>query len=450
MQTAGMAMLATGLTGRKAYAEELENQTSLVSRYSAPGDLKITDLRVVVMKRPRIPIIRIDTNQGISGYGEVRDGASPTYALFLKSRLLGKNPCNIEEVFGDIKQFGGHGRMGGGVSGVDMALWDLTGKAYNIPVYQLLGGKHRDEVRLYADTTASLDPEEYAKRMVARKEELGFTFLKMDFGIWMIRDIPGALVNGDLLDEGRNRANTPGHYNRTEHAFTAIQITDKGIDKLCEYVAAVRDAVGYEIPLASDHYGHIDVNSCIRLGNALEPYRLAWLEDMVPWYYTDKWRQITTSINTPTLTGEDIYLKEEFMKLVDTGAVDLVQPDLSTAGGILETKKIGDYAGDHGIGMAMHFAGSPVSFMANVHCAAATRNFIALEHHSVEVEWWEDLVTGIDKPINNRGYAKVPDGPGLGIELVEDEVKEHMDPDGGYFKPTPEWDEERSWDWIYS
>jgi len=334
---------------------------------------------------------------------------------------------------------------------VEMALWDLAGKAYDIPVYQLLGGKHRDQVRLYADTTASVVPEVYAERMKARKEEKGFTFLKMDFGIWMIKDIPGALVNAELLEEeGRNRENTPGHYNQTEHPFTRIQITDKGIEILCEYVAAVRDAIGYETPLASDHYGHIDVNSCIRLGHALEPYRLAWLEDMVPWYYTDKWRQITLALNTPTLTGEDIYLKEEFIKLIDTKAVDMVHPDLATAGGILETKKIGDYAEEQGIPMAMHFAGSPVSFMANVHCAAATRNFVALEHHSVDVEWWEDMVTGIGKPINDRGYAVVPDSPGLGVELVEDVVREHMDQETGYFEPTPEWDSERSWDRIWS
>ena len=445
-----MGGLAAGLVGQRAIEDDLEYYTRKVSRFSKPSELEITDLRVTVMQRPRIPLIRIDTNQGISGYGEVRDGGSATYALFLKSRLLGKNPCNIESVFRELKQFGGHGRLGGGVSGVEMALWDLAGKAYNIPVYQLLGGKHRDQIRLYADTTASIDHDEYAKRMLARKEELGFTFLKMDFGIWMVKDIPGALVNGELLDEGRNRDNTAGHYNQTEHPFTAIQITDKGIEKLCEYVAAVREAVGYEIPLASDHYGHIDVNSCIRLGHALEPYRLAWLEDMVPWYYTDKWKEITLAINTPTLTGEDIYLKEEFIKLIDTRSVDMIQPDLATAGGILETKKIGDYAEEHGVAMAMHFAGSPISFMANVHCAAATRNFIALEHHSVDVHWWEDLVTGVDKPINKDGYAVVPDTPGLGIELVEEEVRDHMDPDFGYFEPTPQWDNERSWDRIWS
>jgi L-alanine-DL-glutamate epimerase-like enolase superfamily enzyme len=449
LRQAGLGGLAAGMIGHTTVSEEISYHTRMVSRYSAPSDLKITDLRVAVLTQPRIPLIRIDTNQGITGYGEVRDGGSPTYALFLKSRLLGKNPCNIEGVFRELKQFGGHARLGGGVSGVEMALWDLTGKAYHIPVYQLLGGKHREQIRLYSDTTASEDPAEFGRRMKAR-QDMGYTFMKMDFGINMLRNIPGALVNGELLQEGRNRENTAGHYNMTEHPFTRIQITDKGIARLCEYVAAVRNAIGYDIPLAADHFGHIDVNSCIRLGEALEPYQLAWVEDMVPWYYTDMWKQITQALNTPTLTGEDIYLKEEFIKLVDAGAVDMIHPDLATAGGILETKKIGDYAEERGVAMAMHFAGSPVSFMANVHCAAATRNFVALEHHSVDNPWWEDIVTGIAKPIVQDGYVTVPASPGLGVELVEQVITEHMDQEVGYFKPTPEWDKERSWDRIWS
>ena len=160
------------------------------------------------------------------------------------------------------------------------------------------------------------------------------------------------------------------------------------------------------------------VNECI--SSSAMPWSLTiWhgLEDMIPWKYTDSWREITTSINTPTLTGEDIYLKEEFIKLCDARAVDMIQPDLASAGGILETKKIGDYAEEKGIPMAMHFAGTPISFMANVHCAAATQNFVALEHHSVDIEWWEDLVTGFDGPMIDKGFAIVPDRPGLGVDL---------------------------------
>ena len=128
----------------------------------------------------------------------------------------------------------------------------------------------------------------------------------------------------------------------------------------------------------------------------------------------------------------------------------MVHPDLASAGGILETKKIGDYAEENGIAMAMHFAGSPVSFMANIHCAAATENFIALEHHDIDTPWWEDLVTGIEKPIIQAGHIKVPDKPGLGVELNDEIAKKYLrEPrylyKSGYFEPTPEFDEPIHW-----
>jgi L-alanine-DL-glutamate epimerase-like enolase superfamily enzyme len=447
IQKAGLGGLALGYMLDDQPEQEMEYATQKVNRSSNPSDLKITDLRIAYTSKA--PIIKIDTNQGIYGLGEVRDHGSPKYALFLKSRLLGKNPCNVEQLFKMIKVFGAQGRAGGGVSGVEMALWDLAGKAYGVPVYQLLGGKYRDKVRLYADTPASPDPKIYAERMKGRMEK-GFTFLKMDFGVQLVKDIKGALIGGDQWDHSKQWSEELGSYGMRKHPFTAIQITDLGLEKLVEYVAQVRDIVGYEIPLSADHFGHIGLNSCIRLGNAVEKYQLAWLEDMIPWFYTDQWRQLTEAINTPTLTGEDIYLKEEFIKLIDAKAVDMVHPDLASAGGILETKKIGDYAEEHGIAMALHFAGTPISMMANVHSAAATENFIALEHHDVDTPWWEDLVKGIEKPILQDGYIKVPETPGLGVDLNEEVIKEHLREGEKYFAPTPEWDEDQSWDRTWS
>ena len=228
-------------------------------------------------------------------------------------------------------------------------------------------------------------------------------------------------------------------------------MTDKGAKLLGERFAEARETAGWQIPIASDHFGHIDVNSCIKLGKALQPYQVAWLEDMVPWEYTDMLKEIKSAVDVPLLTGEDIYMLDGgFRKLIDERAVDMVHPDLATAGGILETKKIGDYAEQHGVAMAMHFAGTPVSFMANVHCAAATENFIALEHHSVDIDWWEDLVTGIDKPLHKGGFARVPEGPGLGIELNLDVVKEHLDRGGELFAPTDDWNRDRSNDRLWS
>jgi len=433
----------------------IAQSTQKVNRYSSPSDLKITDMRYCIIQNVgRTPIIRIDTNQGIYGLGEVRDGADERYALMLKSRILGQNPCNVEMLFKTIRQFGGPARQGGGVCAVEMALWDLAGKAYNIPVWQLLGGRYRDKVRLYADTPEAPTFDEFKAKIKHRLEVQGMTWLKMDISIGEVKDKEGALVNSKFW--GSNLAQWNGgymDYANTQHPFTAIQITEKGLDGMAQIVSDVRSAIGYEIPLSSDHYGHFDLNNAIRWGKKVEPYRLAWLEDMVPWQYTEMYKKISDALETPVLTGEDIYLLNGFKPLIDAGAVDIIHPDLATAGGILETKRIGDYAEEKGIAMAMHFAGSPVSFMANVHCAAATQNFLALEHHSLDNPWWDSIVKTTDgRKLFEKGYANVPlTAPGLGIELVEEEIKKHLLPtDKSYFAPTNDWNDVRSHDRPWS
>jgi L-alanine-DL-glutamate epimerase-like enolase superfamily enzyme len=386
-------------------------------------------------------IIRIDTNQGISGYGEVRDWASKTYALLLKSRLIGENPCNIDKVFRKIKQFGHHARQAGGVCGIEMALMDLAGKAYGVPAYQLAGGKFRDKVLCYADTPSHDDPVEMGK-LLKRRMEQGFKFLKMDIGLNLLKDVPGAInAPPGMLDT-----------NHIMHPFTGIQITNKGIDKLVEYVGTVRDIVGYEIPLAADHFGHINLETCIRVGRALDQFTLAWYEDMIPWQFTDQYVRLSRAVMTPICTGEDIYLKDGFKDLIDAGAVSVIHPDLASSGGILETKRIGDYAQEHGILMAMHMAGSPVAALASVHCAAATDNFLVLENHSVDIPRWNDLVEGLPKPLIQDGYIEVPETPGLGFSDVCIEVFQELidQDDPGCFEPTDIWDREKSHDRLWS
>ena len=438
----------------------IAQSTQSVKRYSSPSDLKITDMRYCVTTvLGRTAIIRIDTNQGIYGLGEVRDGADERYALMLKSRLLGVNPCNVEQIFKTIKQFGGQSRQGGGVCGVEMALWDIVGKAYNVPAWQLLGGRYRDKVRLYADTPEAGSPEEQKKLMNYRINDQGYTWLKMDLSIGELKGIPGALVNSKFWQNDKGDLQQWGDlsdymaYGNTMHPFTQIQITEKGLDQLAKLVDNVRGMLGYDIPLSTDHYGHFDVNNGIRLGKKLEQFRLAWLEDMIPWEYTEQWKELSDALETPCLTGEDIYLLKNFKPLIDARAVDIIHPDIATSGGLLETKRIGDYAEEHGIAMAMHQAGTPISFMSNVHCAAATQNFLALEHHSIDLPWWEDLVKTTDgRKLITKGFANLPlSAPGLGIELNDDVVKQHLHPsDKTYFEPTPLWNEKRSHDRIFS
>ena len=453
LKKTAMGGIALGGLMSLSIEDTIAQTTSKVNRASSPSELKITDMRIAMIANK--PIIRIDTNQGIYGLGEVRDGADGRYALFLKSRILGLNPCNVEMLFKIIRQYGYHGRQGGGVCAVEMALWDLCGKAYNVPAFQLLGGRYRDKIRLYADTPGARDPQAFAVTMKKRVDEQGFTWLKMDLGIHVVANIPDALVNTKFWDGATGQYDLRDYmgYGSTLHPFTQVQITDKGLAGLAEYVESVRNAVGYEMPLCADHFGHFDINNSIRFGKTMEKYRLAWVEDMVPWFYTEQWKTVSDALETPTCTGEDIYmLKGGFKPLLDARAVDIIQPDLGTSGGLLETKRIGDYAEECGVAMALHMAGSPVCFMANVHCAAATQNFLALEHHSVDTPWWINLVkmTG-SKPMIEKGYANVPlDSPGLGIELNEEECKKHPGKEGGYFEPTPEWDQKRSHDRLWS
>jgi len=447
LKKAGLGGLGLGLLLRAPLEEQIEALTGGVSRYSGPSDLVITDMRIALVGN--VPIVKIFTNQDVYGLGDVRDGADPRYALMLKSRILGQNPCNVEKIFKIIRQFGGHGRQGGGVSGVEMALWDLTGKVYGVPLYQLLGGKYRDRVRIYVDTPTVKDPQAFAEKMKSRLEQ-GFTIMKMDIGIGLIKDIPGTLTNTEPWDGLRGWDSERGTYGSTMHPFTRVQITEKGIAEMVNYVAAMRQAIGWEIPVGIDHVGHMGVNSMIRLGKAFESYNIAWMEDLIPWQYTDQWKEISRAIDVPTLTGEDIYLKEGFRDLIENRAVDIVNPDPVTAGGYLETKRIGDYAEEHGIAMALHHASSPITFIGCVHTAAATENFIALEHHSVDNPWWEELVTGLDKPLVKEGYVEVPEKPGVGLELNEEAVKEHLRRGEEFFAPTDEWNQLRSWDRQWS
>ncbi len=430
----------------EARAEAAANVVqSNVKRASEPSALKITDLRVAVIEKApmTVPIIRIDTNQGLVGWGEVRDGANETYALMLKSRILGENPCHVDKIFRKIKQFGAPARQAGGVCGIEMACMDLAGKAWGVPCWQMLGGRFRDRVRLYADTTESDDPKEQAQRLKARMDR-GLTFLKQDFGIDLLDGKPGMLSMPTGIAK-------PWGGDRVMHPFTGVEITEKGLAWLSDWIGTLREVIGMDIPLASDHHGHFSVNSAIKLARTMEKWNLAWMEDILPWQYPELLKQIKDATTIPVLTGEDIYLKEPFMKLIEMGAVDMIHPDLASAGGLLETKKIGDFAMEHGVPMAMHFAGSPISYMANVHTAAATENFIALEHHSLDVPWWETLVTRADgKPLFDHGFAIVSDAPGLGVDLNEATVRAHLRAGAGFFDPTPQWDKQPGNDRLWS
>ena len=397
--------------------------TSNVKRASSPSKLKITDLRYVMVQHLGRPcsILRIDTNQDVYGYGEVRDGGEVKHALVLKHLLLGKNPCNVEKLFKLIKPFGDHGRLGGGVSGVEMALWDLAGKAYGVPVWQLLGGRYKDKVPLYADTHGDKDYDLIKSKVLTRVKQQGFTWLKMTRVYKVLDGVPGIFKDGN-----RNLLN------------------DKGIGIVADYLQMIRETVGDEVEICADHFVGKNLENMTRQGMALERTRMAWIEEPVSWLETAELKALRKAIRTPIATGENMFGLDSFKVLCDAQAVDIVHPDIATAGGILETKRIGDYAEEKGISLALHYAGTPVSFMANVNSAAATQNCQVLEFHpeGEEIPQWTNMVrTTGGQPLLENGYAHVPDSLGLGIELNMDHIHNELYPDDkSVFASTEKWD----------
>lgn len=433
------------------------------------SELKITDLRVAEIDGlpKHMILLKIYTSAGITGYGEVRDAASATYAKMLKSRLLGENPLNVEKLFNRVKQFGGHSRQGGGVSGVEIALYDIIGKFYGVPVYQLLGGKWRDKVRIYCDT--DVDGKHTGRDMgfaLKKRIEQGFTFLKMDLGIELLYDEPGTLNAplGMIEDFKKYNAKAISHQSGSidkslmrgknyqvftvPHYATGIHVTEKGLDYLENYVKQVREVIGYEAPVAIDHFGHVAIEDAIRFSKRLEKYNIAWMEDLTPWQNYKDIKKFAENALVPICTGEDIYLAENFEKIMQAG-VNVVHPDVLTVGGLSELKKVGDLCQKYGTALAIHMAESPVAFMAAVHGAAALKDVLAIEFHSVDHPEWFNLVNPAIKLEN--GFMTVPDAPGLGIESLNEELVKKFkragadEPWAATDEWNGEWSNDREW-----
>jgi L-alanine-DL-glutamate epimerase-like enolase superfamily enzyme len=394
--------------------------------------LQITDIKALIVEGNfNWIIVRVDTDEGISGYGEMRNHfrtQTESYsdprelAWRLKPWLIGQDPTDVDILFRRIQRFGGRNKLGGGVSAVETALWDITGKSLGVPVYKLLGGKVRDRVRIYCDCRAGrpvidcerdyllnredYTPEAYAKNAKAI-EKAGFTLLKFDlFGDVLTRSRPvAALIDGGLWN---------GH------------VTEKGMDYEVEIVRTIREILHPETELALDCAVFSTVDEGLRFACRVEDLRLAFLEDLLIDTDLDGLREITGRIVTPTLIGENIYTARGFHDLIKTRSIRIPAPDLTTVGGIGQTKKVAELAELHGLSIAPHFAGSPVGMMASLQVACTIPNLIALEFHAVGVPWWDTLIKGVGKPLIKDGFIQVPDAPGLGFELDEEALTEHL------------------------
>jgi L-alanine-DL-glutamate epimerase-like enolase superfamily enzyme len=386
--------------------------------------MKITDVQACVIGREEPDsggsvwtFVRIYTDQGIVGTGECNSGgpgfsgfATKAAILAMKPLLIGEDPFNINLIYEKLRR---RGRYGGSshaplifaLTGIDNALYDIVGKALNVPIYQLLGGKFRDKLRLYADCHAgeTSDPQAYADKALEVVAE-GYTAVKFDV---------------DHAVEGKLDP-----YNWTVGA--------REMNQVIKLIEGLRAALGYATDLAIDCHGQFDLPSAITLAKAVEPLRLLWLEEPVPAENLDALAQVRRSSSTVICTGENQYTRFEFLEMFERKATDVIMPDLAKAGGIAEGKRIADIADAHYIPIAPHNVSSPLGMMAACHVMASVPNFLVLEFHGRMISWWNDLCDG-DQPFIEQGFMRVSDRPGIGVELNAKNAKALLWNDDTYF-----------------
>jgi len=396
--------------------------------------MKIIDLRCAVIGNN--PIVRLVTDQGISGYGEVEQYKPylKPFVLYLREALIGADPTDVERCMLKIRQRGAFKPYGSAVSAIEMALWDLAGKAAGLPVYKLLGGKIRDRVRVYNGALrkplTGQTPQHYAdemKRMKALPE--GFTIVKQGIAFHspMKHEVPNFFYG----------EKAPSAF----HAWTDRGLlTERGLGHILDCVAAMKDVLGNEIGLALDCGPGWVLPDAIRFARAVEKHNLMWLEDMItgdyiPYVNADVYREVTRATSTPIHTGEQIYLRQNFKELMERKAVRVVGPDPCDVGGIAELKWIAEYADLHGILMAPHGTGNGLLGLAALVqvCATLPQNYIAFELPAGDPAWWYDIVDGLPKPIVKDGMIEVWDRPGMGVEINPERARPYLQPEDAAF-----------------
>jgi L-alanine-DL-glutamate epimerase-like enolase superfamily enzyme len=394
--------------------------------------LKITDLRCALLGKN--PVVRIVTDEGISGYGEIESTKSylKPVVLHYKQFIVGEDPTNVERVMLRIRRLGAFKPWGSAVSAIEMALWDLAGRAANLPIHKLLGGKVRDRVRVYnGGVRFPLEgqrPEDYAAVMQRMKDAPeGFTIIKqaVAFHGTMWKEVPG-FSYGETHSGAQHAQRGP--------------MTERGLDHLVSCVEAMKDVLGDSVGLALDCGPGWTVPDAIRFARLVEPLNLMWLEDLVTGDYTPHvspklLRDVTSSTSTPTHTGEQIYLRQNFMELIEQRAVRIVGPDPLDVGGLAELKWVAEYADIHGLLMAPHGVFDGLLGLAALVQVSATLpdNFIAFEYPLGNPDWWYQIVRGLPQPIVRDGMIDVWDGPGLGVELDPEAARPYLSEEDRHF-----------------
>ncbi len=389
--------------------------------------MKITDLKCTVIGEH--PIVRVVTDEGVSGYGQVefyKPYLKP-HILFYRDAIIGEDPTNVERVMLKIRRFGAFKPWGSAVSAIEMALWDVAGKAANLPVYKLLGGKIRDRVRVYNGAIRfqmpSYDPEGFAENMAQMKASPeNFSIIKqaLAFHSPMPNRIPNFFY-GEAHPRGWHGSRDRG------------LLTERGMNHLVDCVAAMKEVLGDEVGLALDCGPGWTVPDAIKFARLVEPLNVLWLEDLltgdyVPHTSAALYREVTQATSTPIHTGEQVYLRQNFLDLIETNAVRIIGPDPCDVGGIAELKWIAEFADLHGILIAPHGTGNGLLGLAALVqvCATLPDNYIAFEYPIGQPSWWYDIVEGLPSPVVKDSFIEVWDRPGMGVDLIPEAAKAYL------------------------
>lgn len=408
---------ALGFTSLSNFGSGLETAVENTPLSSSPSDLKITEIKCGYIRNGHSLFVKIHTNQGIWGCGEGVDATPGTYHLvkMFGERIKGKSPLNVHRLFEDIRKSGFFEGAQSGMyvavlSAVESALWDLAGKALGLPVYQLLGGKFRDKIRVYCDTALyradSPTPDKFAESAM-KAVNMGFNAVKFD------------------VDE----ANDPNKYDKYNWTASPAEL-----DRMYNQIAAVRKAVGPKIDICVDMHGRYDAVTGHQVAKRMEPLNLMWLEEPIPAENVEAYLDIKTSTSTPICAGENVYLAHGFRRMLEIGAVDIIMPDLQKAGGLGEGQRMANLANLYYVPFAPHMVASYLGAMASCHVCASVPNFMILEwqiyFHTDPM--FKEIVT-FDGPMVTDGFIQLSEKPGVGVEINEEGMRKYATPGVPFF-----------------
>ena len=405
-------MPVAGLLGFPSISEALQNADT---SYRRPK-LKITEIRTAEVRVHGYQVhVRVYTDQGIIGQGESTDAAQGNVPLIRSfARLLvGQDPLNVEAAFERIRTSGVFAGAQAGqyvtaLTAVEIALWDIAGKATGLPVCQLLGGKVRNRVRIYCDSGAKemIPGNQDSLARMKEIQEMGFTAAKIDID--------------DATDPSRfDRVNWTANNNEIDHMLAKIAFTRENYPK--------------NFDIAVDMHARYDATTGKRVAKEVEPFKLLWLEEPVPAENIDAMREIRESTRTPICCGENIYMRWGFREILEKRAADIIMPDFQKCGGLLEARKIADMAHTYYVPVAPHGVTSPIGMMATAHVCAAIPNFLVQEWHWIDSpDLWRNWVKEGD--IIKKGYIDIPERAGLGVEMNDEVARKAQVPGTPWFE----------------